>query len=101
METARYLIKNPDMDPDLETNIPALIYWVASVFATEGMDAIKEQTWCYEPMASHTARFASICAMWYEYSGEVKFKDLAYSYFNLVFLPSAFISWPTSANDSF
>ncbi|MFC2123625.1 hypothetical protein ACFLU5_02340 [Bacteroidota bacterium] len=83
METARYLIKNPDMDPDLETNIPALVYWVASAFATDGMDAIKEQTWCYEPMGSHTARFASICAMWYEYTGDARFKEMATSYFNL------------------
>ncbi len=83
METARYLIKNPGMDPDLNINIPALIYWVASVFATDGMDAIKEQTWCYEPMGSHTARFASICALWYEHTGDIRFKEMAYSHFNL------------------
>lgn len=83
METARYLIKNPDMDPNLQINIPALIYWVASAFATDGMDAIKEQSWCYEPMGSHTARFASICALWYEYTGENRYKELAYRYFNL------------------
>jgi hypothetical protein len=83
METARYLIKNPEMDPNLKYTIPSLLSWVASAFGTEGMDAIKEQTWCYEPMGSHTARYASICALWYEYTGDEKYKDEARRYFNL------------------
>jgi hypothetical protein len=82
LETARYLLKNPHLDPDIESSIPALINWVGSAFATEGMDAIKEQTWCYEPMGSHTSRYASLCALWYEYTGEEKYKDLAYRFFN-------------------
>lgn len=82
METARYLIQHPDLDPDLNNNVPALLYWVAGAFGTEGMDAIKEQTWCYEPMGSHSARYASICALWYEYTGDEKFKEEAYKFFN-------------------
>ncbi|MDZ7317163.1 MAG: hypothetical protein ONB24_13680 [candidate division KSB1 bacterium] len=83
LETARYLIKHPHLDPDLEKNVPALIRWVASAFATEGLDAIKEQTWCYEPMGSHTARYASICALWYERTGDPWYKDQAELFFNL------------------
>jgi hypothetical protein len=82
METARYLIKNPQLDPDMASNVPALIYWVQSAFATDGMDAIKEQTWCYAPMASHTSRYASVCALWYERTGDEYFKDQAYCFFN-------------------
>ena len=83
METARYLLEHPGMDPDLDTDIPALLNWVESVFGTKGMDAIKEQTWCFEPMGSHTARFASVCALWYRHSRDERFKEKAYRYFNL------------------
>ncbi len=82
METARYLIRNPDLDKNIHVDVPSLIAWVESAFGTEGMDAIKEQTWCYEPMGSHTARFASICAMWYEHTGDAAFREKAYRYFN-------------------
>jgi len=82
IETAKYLIKHPEMDPDIRTTVPALIHWVHSAFRTEGMDAIKEQTWCYEPMGSHTARYGSVCAMWYEFSGDEWYKDQARRYLN-------------------
>ncbi|MBN2411713.1 hypothetical protein JXQ31_08470 [candidate division KSB1 bacterium] len=82
METARYLLKNPVLDPDIDVNVPALIHWVASVFGTEGMDAIREQTWCYEPMGSHTSRYASVCALYYERTGDIKYKEQAYRFFN-------------------
>jgi hypothetical protein len=82
METARYLIKNPELDPHLEVHVPALLHWVASAFSTEGMDAIREQTWCYAPMGSHTARYASICALWYERTGDEFYKDQAERFFN-------------------
>jgi hypothetical protein len=83
METARYLIKHPELDVDLEQTIPALIHWVSSCFATEGMDAVKEQTWCYEPMGSHTSRYASVCALWFERTGDPWYKDQAERFFNL------------------
>jgi len=82
METARYLIKNPGLDPNMERNVPTLLHYVESVFGTDGQDAIKEQTFCYVPMGSHTARFASVCALWYAYSGDVKYKEKAFRYFN-------------------
>lgn len=82
METARHILRYPELDPDIDRTVPALLQWVESAFGTEGMDAIKEQTWCYEPMGSHTARFASICALWYERTGDKAYKEKAYRYFN-------------------
>jgi hypothetical protein len=82
LETARHIIRHPENDKDIDRTVPAIIRWVESAFGTEGMDAIKEQTWCYEPMGSHTARFASICALWYERTGDLEYKEKAYRYFN-------------------
>lgn len=82
LETARYLIMNPGKDPDYDIHVPALIYWVATAFKDDKMDAIKEQFWCYASMGSHTARYASLCAMWYEKTKIEWFKDQAYRYFN-------------------
>lgn len=82
METARHILRYPELDNNIDRSLPALLNWVESAFGTEDMEAIKEQTWCYEPMGSHTARFASICAMWYERTGDPAFKEKAYRYFN-------------------
>lgn len=82
MEFARYLLKNPANDPNISTTVPGLIWWVKNTFAEPGMNAINEQTGCYMPMGSHTSRYASICAMWYEYSGDEWFKEEAFRNFN-------------------
>jgi hypothetical protein len=82
LETARYILKHPEKDPDWKVNVPALLHWAASVFAVKEMDAIREQTWCFEPMGSHTARYASICALWYEKTGDEYYKEEAYRFFN-------------------
>jgi hypothetical protein len=82
LETARTLIQHPELDPDLDKDVPALIHWVASAFKTDGMDAIREQTWCYEPMGSHTARYASLCALWHERTGDPWYRDQAFRFFN-------------------
>ncbi|MFA6598317.1 MAG: hypothetical protein WCS69_11375 [Ignavibacteriaceae bacterium] len=83
METARYILKHPEKDSNWRVDVPALLHWVASAFAVEGMDAIREQTWCYEPMGSHTARYASVCALWYKKNGDERFKDEAFRFFNV------------------
>ncbi|HUU28083.1 MAG TPA: hypothetical protein VM123_09740 [archaeon] len=82
METARYILKHPECDPNWETDIPALVHWVRSVFGTDKMEAIKEQTWCYFPMGSHTSRYASVCALYYEKTGDRWYKDQAFRFFN-------------------
>jgi hypothetical protein len=82
MEFARYLLKNPDRDKEVSVTVPSLLWWVKNTFGERGMNAINEQTGCYLPMGSHTARYASVCAMWYEHSGDKWFKEEAYRYFN-------------------
>ena len=82
MEFARYLLKNQQRDSEINTTVPSLIWWVKNTFGEKGMNSINEQTGCYLPMGSHTARYASICAMWYEQSGDKWFKEEAYRYFN-------------------
>lgn len=82
MEFARFLIKNPSKDANITTSVPTLIWWVKNTFGEPGMNAINEQTGCYLPMGSHTARYASICALWYEYTGDIWFKEEAYRNFN-------------------
>lgn len=83
IEFAKYLIANPEADKYIDTNVPSLIHWVANAFKTDGLDAIKEQTWCYEPMGSHTARYGSACAMYYERTGDPWYKDQAYRFLNV------------------
>jgi hypothetical protein len=85
VETARYLLKNPHSNPYSLIHATALINWVGSVFGTDGtheMPAINEQLWCYQLMGSHTARYASICALLYEQTGDERWKTKAYEYFN-------------------
>jgi hypothetical protein len=82
MEFARYLLKNPHRDDVISTTVPGLVWWVKNTFGEKGMNAINEQTGCYLPMGSHTSRYASICAMWYEHSGEAWFREEAYRFFN-------------------
>jgi len=82
MEFARYLLKNPAHDPNISTTVPGLIWWVKNTFSEPGMNAINEQTGCYMPMGSHTARYGSICAMWYERTGDEWFKEEAFRNFN-------------------
>lgn len=82
MEFARYLLRNPERDSEISVTVPSLIWWVKNTFGEKGMNAINEQTGCYLPMGSHTARYASICAMWYEHTGDKWFKEEAYRFFN-------------------
>lgn len=82
MEFARYLVKYPVHDKEISTTVPALIWWVKNTFGEKGMNAINEQTGCYLPMGSHTSRYASINALWYEHTGDKWFKEEAYRFFN-------------------
>ena len=82
MEFARYLIKHPERDKEISTTAPALIWWVKNTFGEKGMNAINEQTGCYLPMGSHTSRYASINALWYEHTRDRWYKEEAYRFFN-------------------
>lgn len=102
-EVAKYLIRNPHLDKDIDKDVPAMIHWIRTAFKTDGMDAIREQTWCYEPMGSHTARYGAVCAMWYERTGDEWFKEEAYRHLNFatyMTLPDGIVAvgptWPGS-----
>lgn len=82
METARYLLKNPTTSNNTDIDVLALIYYVKSAFGDPYIDAIREQTWCYEPMASHSVRYASVCALYYERTKNEWFKEQALRHFN-------------------
>jgi hypothetical protein len=90
METARYILSHEDpsvVDPNWQTNIPALMTWVKNVFGKGpyfGAQAIDEQTGCCSVygLGSHTARWASINALWYERTGDTAYLENAYRAFN-------------------
>ncbi|MBL4879816.1 MAG: hypothetical protein JKX82_00695 [Oleispira sp.] len=82
IELSKYLSKNPEFDKDSNIHVPALLYYALSAFKTEGMDAMNEQLWCFKPMGSHTARYASACAIWFEKTGDEWFKDQAFRFLN-------------------
>jgi len=68
METARYILDHPEMDPEYKTHVPALIQWVETRFGQVkhfSATSIKEQDGCFQEMSSHTARYASVVAKWF------------------------------------
>lgn len=85
LEMARYLIQYPENDPFYEENITSLIHYCNASFGTQnawGYNAQCEQYFCMTPMGSHTARYASVCAMWYAHSKKDWYKNEAFENFN-------------------
>jgi hypothetical protein len=68
METARYLIEHPELDANWMADARYLLNWVEKFFARPqyGVNAISEQVIYDYPMGSHTARYASVSAMYSE-----------------------------------
>jgi len=86
METARYILQHPEIDPDYRRHIPALLDWVENRFGQTrhyGAISIKEQDSCFMEMSSHTARFASIAAIWYGFSQNDVYREKARASFAL------------------
>lgn len=85
LEVARYLIQHPETTPYYRDHVTALIRWCKSVFGTDGShgyNAQCEQLICYRPMGSHSARYASVCAMWYNLVHDEWYKSEAVENFN-------------------
>lgn len=96
LETARYLLQRPELDPQGRQKAKRLIDWVASFFAQDsvtmgglpekgmqwGAEVVSEQVNDMDKMSSHTARFASLLALWHEISGDESAKERAYRSFN-------------------
>ncbi|NMB62318.1 MAG: hypothetical protein GYA18_08270 [Chloroflexi bacterium] len=85
METARYLLEHRDQFPEWQTTVVNLIEWVRSTLGAQPFFSaipIHEQKFCYFVMGSHTARFASICALFAELTGDTAYQETAIRSFN-------------------
>ncbi len=80
LETARYLLQHPECDPEWRAHVESILEWVMSTLGSEPFFKsvpIHEQVFCYHVMGSHTARMASICALYASLTGESQYADLA------------------------
>ena len=91
METARYLMLHPQDDSKWQRDVPELISWVEKTFVVDvpreaavqwGANALSEQLIDMNKMGSHTSRYASINALWYEKTGDRAAKEKAFRSFN-------------------
>ncbi len=93
LQTARYLLDHPELDPAWRTHVPKLIAFVKDTFGVDvdgpggkgmqyGAEVMSEQMADMAKMASHTARYASILARWYEVTGDLDAKERAFRSFN-------------------
>jgi hypothetical protein len=85
LEMARYLLNHPETDAQWKSQVGELIEWVGDNFG-EGQFykaiPICEQKYCFHVMGSHTARYASVCALYAEMTGDMEYADRAYRSFN-------------------
>jgi hypothetical protein len=90
-ELARYLLEHPEQDPQWRVHAGHLIQWIERTFGGDtpketgvqwGAVTISEQAEYMYKMGSHTARFASILALWHEKTGDAAAKDKALRSFN-------------------
>jgi len=90
-EMARYLLEHPDRDPAWREHASHLIGWIERTFGVDtkretglqwGAVAISEQLEYMYKMGSHTARFASLLALWHERTGEALALEKAFRSFN-------------------
>ena len=80
LETARYLLAVKPDDIDWKCEVPALIEWVKQSLGAPlyfSAESIHEQKYCFFVMGSHTARFASLCALWSQTSGDASYRERA------------------------
>ncbi len=91
METARYLLLHPQFDPQWRAHVEGLIHYVEKTFVVDvpkepavqwGANAVSEQLGDMNKMGSHTSRYASLNALWYEKTGDSAAKEKAFRSFN-------------------
>jgi hypothetical protein len=92
METARFLMEFPESDVAWRSHVPTLIDWVERTFiyvdvpkepgVQWGANAVSEQNVDMNKMGSHTSRYASINACWFELTGDKAAKEKAFRSFN-------------------
>ena len=97
LEYARYVLLNPDKDPDWKENARKLIEWVKTTpkwpkYEVHGATVTTEQgngkTFCCgvpnECCDSHTSRLAATEALFYAKTGEAPYREAAFRSFNWV-----------------
>jgi hypothetical protein len=87
-EVARYLMRHPETDPEWRHHVASLLSWIKSALGDtsplwRGATAVREQLFWQQIAGSHTARYASLCAMWYAASGQESFREEALRTFAL------------------
>jgi len=96
LETARYLLEHPECDSQWREHAETIIEWVRQRFAKNsktmgglpekgiqwGAEVISEQINDMDKMTSHTSRYASVLALWYEKTGDVNAMERAFRSFN-------------------
>ena len=107
LETARYLLQHPELDPAGRAKAKEILDWVASFFAADsvtmggvpekgrqwGAEVISEQVNDMDKMSSHTARFASVLALWHEATGDPEAKSRAFRSFNWATYSAREMDW--------
>jgi hypothetical protein len=90
-EWARYLLEDPRRDPDWRDHAGRALAFVERTFGGDtpkekglqwGAITISEQVEYMYKMGSHTARFASVLALWYERTGDEAAREKAFRSFN-------------------
>jgi hypothetical protein len=97
LEYARYVLLNPDKDPNWRENSRKLIEWVKTTpkwpkYVVHGATVTTEQgngkTFCCnlpnECCDSHTSRLAAVEALYYARTGDVAYREEAFRSFNWV-----------------
>jgi len=87
-EVARYLMLHPELDPQWHEHVSSLLAWIKKSLGDTrakwyGATAIREQRFCMQVAGSHTARYASLCAMWFARGGGDSFREEALRSFAL------------------
>ena len=85
LETARYLLENQERFPRWKETVRGLIDWVKETLGGHPFFTalpIHEQKYCYFPMGSHTARFASLSAQYGESADDPSYREQAVRSFN-------------------
>jgi hypothetical protein len=97
LEYARYVLLNPDKDPEWRENARKLIDWVKTTpkwpkYVVRGATVTTEQgngkTFCCnlpnECCDSHTSRLAAVEALYYSRTGDASYREQAFRSFNWV-----------------
>ncbi len=87
LQTAKYLLEHPELDPDVDAHVEHLLDYAARTFAVDtgngekgvqfGAEVLSEQGADMWKMGSHTARFGALQALWFERTGNAIAKERA------------------------